>query len=390
MKLSKFITLFNMLKKFICVKIIFPSIYIFFVTFKKVKNKKIVCDAKNNPSDEKSLKDLIDKIDKTRNFDCYLTNSIKTKIKNIKYIKFIADAKFIIITNQNTILDNLPIRKETIIINLWHGCGAFKKFGCASFNTEWGNKRQKLSNSLYHFYSSIDIFTVSSPFVIPFYCEAINHSVEENIIRPIGIPRTDVFFDEVFISAARNNLEKIINYNKNKKVILYAPTFRGNNIDDAVIPNFLDLNEMHKNFHEEYILIIKHHPATKNKQEIPENLSNFAFDLTNICNINELIPCTDILISDYSSLIFEYSLFEKPMIFYGPDIDRYNEDRGFFIDYFSMIPGPLCRTNEELINCIKNIDSYDIAKIRSFKEKFMSSCDGHATERLIEIMENMQ
>ena len=357
MKLSKFITLFNMLKKFICVKIIFPSIYIFFVTLKKVKNRKIVCDAKNNPSDEKSLKDLIDKIDKTRNFDCYLTNSIKTKIKNIKYIKFIADAKFIIITNQNTILDNLPIRKETIIINLWHGCGAFKKFGCASFNTEWGNKRQKLSNSLYHFYSSIDIFTVSSPFVIPFYCEAINHSVEENIIRPIGIPRTDVFFDEVFISTARNNLEKIINYNKNKKIILYAPTFRGNNIDDA---------------------------------EIPENLSNFAFDLTNICNINELIPCTDILISDYSSLIFEYSLFEKPMIFYGPDIDRYNEDRGFFIDYFSMIPGPLCRINEELINCIKNIDSYDIAKIRSFKEKFMSSCDGHATERLIEIMENMQ
>ena len=102
-----------------------------------------------------------------------------------------------------------------------------------------------------------------------------------------------------------------------------------------------------------------------------------------------MLCCADILISDYSSLIFEYSLFEKPMIFFGPDIDRYNQDRGFFQDYFSMIPGPLCRTNEELIEIIENIDSYNLENIKIFKNKYMSSCDGKSTERILNYIQTI-
>jgi len=380
----------NKLLKFILLKIIYPLYYKLLTYKNPIKNNKILFDTRNNEVDKNSLNYLIQKLNQNSNFiTITINNEAYYKLSNIKYIKEISNSKFIIISTLNSIIDNLPIRKGTKVINVWHGTGV-KKVGFSTFNTKWGNGNRFFSNLIYRHHKNLDIFTVSSPFVIPFYCEAINHSEKENIIKSIGIPRTDIFFDINFKNNSKKNIEKILNIRINKKIILYAPTFRGNSIEKAEIPEFLDLESFNNNFGKEYILIIKHHPATKNSQLIPDHLKNNIFDLTRNSNIDELLSCADILITDYSSIFFDYSLLEKPIIFFAPDLEKYNDDRGFYINYFNMMPSLICKTNDDLINFIKNIDKYDYDKIKLFKDKFMSSCDGHSTDRLIELMEKMK
>lgn len=387
----KIINIKNKLLKFILLKFIFPFYYKLLTFHNPIIKNKVICDTRNNDVDKNSLNYLIQKLNNNSNFSCTIINSEEYyKFSNIKYIKDISNSNFIIISTLNSILDNLPIRKETKVINVWHGCGIFKKFGFSTFNTKWGNGNRALSNKIYNHHKRIDIFTVSSPYVIPFYCEALNHSENENIIKSIGIPRTDIFFEKTFFENSKKNLEKTLDTKINKKIILYAPTFRGNSIEKANIPEFLDLESFNNTFGKEYILIIKHHPATKNSQLIPEHLKNNIFDLTRNSNINELLVCTDILISDYSSLIFEFSLLNRPMLFFAPDLEKYNDDRGFYINYFSMMENLICRNNAELFESIKNINKYDYDKIKLIKDKFMSSCDGHSTDRLIKLMEEMK
>ena len=387
----KIINIKNKLLKFILLKLIFPFYYKLLTFHKPIIKNKVICDTRNNDVDKNSLNYLIQKLNNNSNFSCTIINNEEYyKFSNIKYIKDISNSNFIIISTLNSIIDNLPIRKETKVINVWHGCGIFKKFGFSTFNTKWGNGNRSLSNKIYNHHKRIDIFTVSSPYVIPFYCEALNHSENENIIKSIGIPRTDIFFEKTFFENSKKNLEKTLDTKINKKIILYAPTFRGNSIEKANIPEFLDLESFNNTFGKEYILIIKHHPATKNSQLIPEHLKTNIFDLTRNSNINELLVCTDILISDYSSLIFEFSLLNRPMLFFAPDLEKYNDDRGFYINYFSMMENLICRNNAELFESIKNINKYDYDKIKLIKDKFMSSCDGHSTDRLIKLMEEMK
>ena len=98
--------------------------------------------------------------------------------------------------------------------------------------------------------------------------------------------------------------------------------------------------------------------------------------------IEDLLFTADMCITDYSSLIFEYSLFERPMIFYAFDLDQFYDYRGFNYPYdYSFLPGPIVKTNEELINAIKQ-GKADPTVISDFRERFMGACDGRSTERI--------
>ena len=100
-------------------------------------------------------------------------------------------------------------------------------------------------------------------------------------------------------------------------------------------------------------------------------------------NINELMTVADICISDYSSLVFEYSLFERPMIFFAFDLEEYIDERGLYYDFDEITPGPILKTNEEIIDYIKHIDEkFDKQVVIDFKNRFMNCCDGHASERI--------
>jgi glycosyltransferase involved in cell wall biosynthesis len=229
------------------------------------------------------------------------------------------------------------------------------------------------------------LVTVSSPEVIWAYEEAMNID-KKGIVQATGNSRTDVFYDGPFIKAAYDKLYNLLPQAKDKKIILFAPTFRGR-VAQATSPDCFDVEGFCKAFSDEYLLLFKHHPNVKVRPEIPEEYNEFAFDFTDSMAIDELLCVSDICISDYSSLVFEYSLFEKPMIFFAYDLDEYFDWRGFYYDYFELAPGPVCKTNEEMIDYIRHIDErFERDKVVAFREKFMASCDGHATERIKDIV----
>ena len=139
---------------------------------------------------------------------------------------------------------------------------------------------------------------------------------------------------------------------------------------------------------DEYFLLLKHHPFVKKRPEIPENCQDFAMDVTKELDIDKLLCVSDVCISDYSSLIFEYSLFERPMIFFAYDLDEYFDWRGFYYNYDDLTPGPIVKTTEEIIDYIQNLNTrFNPSQVHAFREKFMSACDGHATDRILELVE---
>ncbi|MDR1018178.1 MAG: CDP-glycerol glycerophosphotransferase family protein, partial [Lachnospiraceae bacterium] len=216
--------------------------------------------------------------------------------------------------------------------------------------------------------------------------EAMGISKESNIVKATGVSRTDVFYDIEYKNKAFEKLYSLFPEAKGKKIILYAPTFRGR-VAKAEMPDVFDFKEFAEKFSGEYVIVANYHPLVKQPPEVPEDFLKFARDLTGKIGINELIVISDICISDYSSLVFEYSLMEKPMIFYAFDLDEYLDWRGFYYPYDEMTPGPICKTNYEMIYYIQNIDElFDKQKVVGFKHKFMRSCDGHSTDRIFELV----
>lgn len=305
-----------------------------------------------------------------------------------KFVRQMATAKGVFVHESNNLMGYLDIRKETKVIQLWHGCGVFKKIGLSTSGKEHFKSREKYEE--YPEYNNYSIVTIASPELSWVFEEFMGIDKEEGIIQPIGVSRTDEFFDEEYVKNCYDTLHEVIPASKEKKVILYAPTYRG--IDpNRVSPDQLDVKMFAEALGDEYILIFKHHQTAVQVPEIPEPYRDtFAYDMTRGkgMSINDLMTVADICISDYSSLVFEYALFERPMLFYVYDLEDYIDERGLYYDFDEITPGPLCKTNEEMIDHILHIEErFNKQEVTDFKNRFMCCCDGHATERILEFME---
>lgn len=302
--------------------------------------------------------------------------------KSLAMAKELASAKYVFINDGSNIFSAVPMRKETVVIQTWHACGAFKKWGFSTAEKIFGASRKELLR--YPNYNNISYVTVSSPEVVWAYEEAMG--IDRSKILPIGNSRTDIYYDKSFVMNALKKIRKLYPAAENKKIIFYAPTFRGR-VATAQAPDALDIPLLFKALHDKYVLIIKHHPFVKERPVIEDKYKDFAIDMTKLAETEELICASDICITDYSSLVFEYSLMDKPIIFYCYDIEDYYDWRGFYYPFEEFVPGPIVKTSEELVQCVKNIQSYDLSRVKTFKERFMNSCDGHATERLRKLLE---
>ncbi|EET60578.1 hypothetical protein BRYFOR_07396 [Marvinbryantia formatexigens DSM 14469] len=309
--------------------------------------------------------------------------SRREQYKNsVAALKEIATAKYVFINDSSALISCIPLRPETKVIQTWHACGAFKKFGFSTVDKQFGGNYEQLTK--YPLHKNFSLVTVSSPEVIWAYAEAFHMEDRLEDIVATGISRTDVFYDKAAIAAAYEKIHRLFPESREKKVILYAPTYRGR-VAKAYSPEKMDLEQMQEALGAEYVLVFKHHPFVKNRPVVPEALKDFVMDLTADMTIEELLMVSDICISDYSSLVFEYSLFERPMLFFAYDLEEYFDWRGFYYDFGEMTPGPTCKTTEEMIDYIQNLDTrFDRQRVIDFKNKFMSACDGHATERILE------
>ena len=168
-------------------------------------------------------------------------------------LKDCADAKYIFLCEGSRVISCIEPRKETVITQLWHGCGAFKKFGFSTCEDLFGGSRKEYLK--YSYYKNYDYITVSSTEVIWAYQEAMNLPKEQKSIVPVGVSCTDLLFQEKFHKAAKKKLSDHWPQAEGKKIMLYAPTFRGS-VGQAKAPDALDLVQMKEKLGKEWILLI--------------------------------------------------------------------------------------------------------------------------------------
>jgi len=247
-------------------------------------------------------------------------------------------------------------REETLVVQLWHACGAFKKFGYDAPDDIPAHYHG-------HVYRNTSLVTVSAPACRAPFAGAMR--LPEEHIEALGVSRTDRYFSPAWREACRRAFEEAYpGVLGRKKVVLWAPTFRGNAGEPTLPP--LDLQALQRQLGEDWFVIASLHPHMCKDQPL---------------TTAQLCMVTDVLIADYSSLIFEYLLLNRPLVLFVPDLAEYREKRGFYLDV-EEIPAALVTTETELSAAVCSATADERAA--AFLEKYMASCDGHATERIAE------
>ncbi len=322
---------------------------------------------------------VIDKSEGAKRSDNWLINEISKCFYGKEFFEAYADAKALFLTDYFFPAYACKPREGQSVVQLWHGCGAFKKWGYSTAEKKWGASKKDLDK--YPIHNTYTHICVSSPKVSFAYAEAFGCG-EENIF-PMGAPRTDVYFDKAFVASCREKLLEKFPAIGNRKIVLYAPTFRGNNINKSYMKNMLDVDKLQQLLGGDYALVINQHPLTAKAFRI-SGKDDFVFDATTGVAIETALCAADIVITDYSSLIFEYALLERPMIFFAYDLENYENDRSFYFDYETFVPGEIVTDTDAIIAEIKRLETdFDIEKVRKFRDDFMCACDGMSTERIV-------
>ena len=268
-----------------------------------------------------------------------------------KLAAVMAQSRFILVDDYEPLVYVLKLRKNQHLVQVWHAMGAFKRFGYGRASSE--------KNSLTH----------------KNYTEAI----DESKIKPVGTPRTDVFFDCDYVSAAKERLFAEYPLLKGKKICLFAPTFRGANVHDANYPkSFFDAQKFASALGDDWAVIIKMHPFVKEKINIPQSVADKVFDLSCEREINDILFITDVLVTDYSSVIFENAVIGNACVLYAPDLKQYNDGRGFYYDYSC---GSVVQSFAELPAAV--LSAKPGKAEQEFKQRFVSLCDGNSTARFV-------
>ncbi len=269
-------------------------------------------------------------------------------------------------------------KKATTIIQTWHACGAFKKVGYSVADRSFGASKELLKQVRIH--SNYTYCLVASRSAIPYYSEAFGQPEETFVV--LGIPRTDVLFQRNEGEIGRK-VRARYGIPEGKKVILYAPTFRGDSAHVAEYGDYLDLDLLRSSCGDEYVVLVKLHPFVRGAVDLGGSGSGFAFDVSDYGDINELMLMSDVLITDYSSAIFEYSLLGKPMLFFAPDYVEYEAERGFYFDYETGIPGPLFTSSASLAEHLAT-GELDTSVVQTFRERSFDIADGRASARVVD------
>lgn len=271
-------------------------------------------------------------------------------------------------------------RRGTTIVQVWHASGAFKKFGYSLAGKTFGADAAVLRHVRIH--SNYDLCLVSSQRVIPHYAEAFDLPPERFTGR-IGVPRTDALLDAGWRARAESEVRERYGLPADRRVILYAPTFRGERTTAARFADELDLGLLSRELGTDHHLLLRLHPFIRSRVRIGPELEHFVTDASDHPEIHALMLASDVLVTDYSSAIFEYALLERPMAFFAPDHDAYERERGFYLDYGPDLPGPVFETTDALAAWLR-AGRFDLERVRRFGEAAFDVADGRASERFVE------
>ena len=289
-----------------------------------------------------------------------LWTNFKYMLNTFKQVYYINRSGLVIINDNNYVISKHK-RVGVKVLQVWHATGAIKKFGNAI------KREYPIAN--------YDYVIANSEYWKEPYHEAFN--IAPTNIKITGMPRVDHLLDEQYIHDTRKHLFTKYPMLKDKKIILYAPTFRGNVYKGFTSIDF-DGKKLIETLGNEYVVLYKYHPLLK-EVSIVEHTQLFNM---NHEDTHDLFTISEYLISDYSSIIFDYSLLNKPMLFYVPDLQQYNDTLGCFVED-KILPGNKCTTIEELV---AGIQKGDITGLKEFRDTFFLHQDGKNIDRVIALI----
>ena len=319
-----------------------------------------------------------------QNVDFYKKNNIKYAVRfSIKWMFFMIRAKYWV-TNSRLPLW-LPKPKGTIYIQTWHGT-PLKRLGVDIKEVHMpGTNTEKYKRNFVFEASKWDYLISPNAYSTEIFRRAFNFN--KRIIES-GYPRNDFIVhnnNKDTIDQIKNQL----NLPKDKKIILYAPTWRDNQYYAKGKYKFkleFDLDKLKAELGNDYIILLRLHYLVAENLDL-SGYEDFIYDFSRHEDIRELYLVADMLITDYSSVFFDYANLRRPMLFYVYDIEEYRDKlRGFYFDFEKHAPGPLVKTTEELIEEIKKIEKFGFTpteEILAFYDKFCYLEDGRATERVV-------
>ena len=288
----------------------------------------------------------------------------------------IGRADVIIVDDHIPFFNNFLLSDDTVLIQVWHAGAGFKGVGYS----RWGH------------YGCPGIFSCHRQYT---YCisgsKEINHFFSEQFgildeqIIPTGMPRMDQYLDKSVREETTKRIYEQYPSLKGRKVILFAPTYRGQNRQNAYYPyELIDFDGLYRYAEKNNAAVLfKMHPWVPGDVPIEERYADRFISMNSYPNINELFYITDLLITDYSSSMYEFLLMEKPMLFFPFDKNRYSVSRGFHRDYDSNVPGKICYTFAEILDAMENED-FEFEKVGSMLNKYFDKVDTHNCDRVID------
>ncbi|EGQ3070750.1 glycosyltransferase [Staphylococcus pseudintermedius] len=292
-----------------------------------------------------------------------------------EYLKALTESKFLI--NNATFPAYFTKKPQQIYINTWHGT-PLKYMGFDVKNNLKGSQ-----NTMKNFLASDYMISPNAHTTNIFKHAFKLDGLYSGEILEIGYPRIDLTINTT-ANEAREYLAEHLNLKKNP-IILYCPTWRGKNVNDpenSLLNVFEEIKLLNQKLPHQ--VLVKVHPFVYSKaKEMPELKPYLVPDFL---DTNQLMPAVDLMITDYSSIFFDFLVTDKPIVFYVPDLDKYQNERGVYIDLCAL-PGPVADNIQDVITLVSN-ESYKDADVQEkyakFKHNFVNYENGSVTERLIE------
>ncbi|PTR48444.1 CDP-glycerol glycerophosphotransferase family protein [Geobacillus thermodenitrificans] len=308
-------------------------------------------------------------------------NPVLVRPNSLKYYYYMAVGKYFI--NNGNFPDFYVKRKGTVHIQTWHGT-PLKRLGL-DVDPKSPAYAENTSPQLLNRVKRWDYLIAPNRYTAEILQRAYAY---DKVTLEVGYPRNDIFYRPDRGQIAEQ-VKQRLNIEKGKKVILYAPTWRDTDQKGAPYEFRFDLERFREEFGQEYVLLLRLHYFDASRIQLV-GYEDFVYNVTYYDDIQELYLISDILITDYSSVMFDYANLNRPMIFFTYDLVRYGSQlRGFYFNFKEEAPGPLVLHEADLFDAIRHIGQVQAKyqdKYEAFRERFCSLEDGHASERAIRMI----
>ena len=306
---------------------------------------------------------------------------------SIPYFYYLARSKYWVV---NCKLPTYILKKENqVYLQTWHGT-PLKRLAhdIVLDNKDTTFYRSKMSaEEMYNTYDEdvrkYNYMISPNPYSTKVFKSAFRIN-EERLIET-GYPRNDILVNSTNDQIVR--IKEKLGLPKDKKVLLYAPTWRDNSyvIEGYTFKLQVDFRKWQEALGEEYVVVFKPHYLIINDFDI-KAFEGFVYEASATSDIAELYLISNLLITDYSSVFFDYAILNRPMYFYMFDLDEYaSELRGFYFDIYETLPGPIVQNENDLLAQIKN-SNFDYDRLKKFNQEFNEFHDGQCAKKVCDIL----